>query len=107
MKELIKRGLARLLLVESQVANGDRELQRRVGKLPRLPLLVGPRKPVRTDKQERTGLTSPVFLLQFKFSALQLGQQILRMDRLGEDLEFMALGASALEQVCGSGLAGE
>jgi hypothetical protein len=37
----------------------------------------------------------------------QLGQQVLRMDRLGENIELVALGAGFLQKVGGRCLAGK
>src|SRR5436853_5494937 len=40
-------------------------------------------------------------------SGLKFGEQVLRMNGLGEDFEFVALGAGAFKQVGGRGLAAE
>src|SRR4051812_25946828 len=41
------------------------------------------------------------------FSRLQLCQQVLRMDRLRQDFELVALGTGVFEQIGGGGLSGK
>src|SRR5690348_18138958 len=58
---------------------------------------------------KRTGQTSPVFLLLVSGwrSAPQLGQQVLGMNRLSQDLELVPAGAGALQQIRGGCLPGK